>query len=581
MHHLLSKFLITVVLSFSLATNASGPTDRPMLPVGFNNVKVSGELYERVVQNMSRLEDERYRPDRVFLTEQQSGYWPGDTEGRTVLGLIMDAQASGRKPAYLNDIIRRIPEHLNELGYFGTIHRDSLDEQQLSGNGWVLRALCEYYRWKKDDSVLPVIRSISENLFLAGHNLFDSYPVNPNDRTASRGGASGNVSGTIGRWRVSTDIGCVFIGMDGLIQAYEITRNKKLKPVIDNLIALFLKVDPVKIKAQTHATLTAMRGLIRYAGITGDNRYIEKAAERWDTYKQYGMTENYANYNWFCRYNTWTEPCAIVDSYIVATQLWQHTGKEAYRDDAELIYYNALCHGQRYNGGFGTDTCPGIASGHDHISVSAYEAYWCCTMRGGEGLGRAVEYSAFVRGNNVALPYYRNAAISVPIGKKERLCLKETTDYPFGGKVNIHVTGAPSHKIILSLAHARWMENFTVSINGNIVTTTMANGMETLTRKFAPGDRIEVCFTMTPHTETTINADNNMTDNYKILYGPLLLAAPDACKQGIQRPEEFQSLGNCKYRPVGSNVILSPLYHLMRQEVNRTGTPIYGRRIIF
>ena len=63
------------------------------------------------------------------------------------------------------------------------------------------------------------------------------------------------------------------------------------------------------------------------------------------------MTENHENYNWFDRFDTWTEPCAIIDSYLLAVQLWEHTMKPEYRDDAELIYYNGICHTQRNNGG--------------------------------------------------------------------------------------------------------------------------------------------------------------------------------------------------------------------------------------
>lgn len=575
---------VSAVALFAAAVfSSAGANDKTQyIPVGFANVCVSGELNSRVLRNMARLEDERYRPDRVFLTEQQSGYWPGDTEGRTILGLVMDAQASGREPKYLSEIIRRIPSHLNERGYFGTIHKDSLDEQQLSGNGWVLRGLCEYYRWKNDKTVLPIIRSISENLFVEGRDIMLQYPIDPAGRSDTKGGASGSLGETIGRWRLSTDVGCVFIGMDGLIQAYEVTRNKKLKPVIDELVDLFLKVDVVGIKAQTHATLTALRGLIRYAGITGNKELLGEVEKRWQYYRQYGMTENYANYNWFRRYETWTEPCAIVDSYIVAAQLWQLTGKAAYRDDAEMIYYNAICHGQRANGGFGTDKCPGKGFGQPCVAVSDNEAWWCCTMRGGEGLGRAVEYAAFRRGNEVALPFYHNAEITVPFGRKEVLCIQETTSYPFDNRVDIRVISAPKREVTLSLAHASWMEDFKVTLNGKTpLETSVAEGMASITMKLKAGDRIQVAFDMKPRIESTLNSENNESGSFKVFCGPLLLAAQDACAAGFARTSAFESLGGNMFLVEGTDVILSPLYHLMEQKVDNTAQPPYARRVIF
>lgn len=571
----------TLFLTFS-ALRAAAKGDDVFSPVGFANVSVSGELNSRVLRNMERLESERYQPGNVFLTEEQSGYWPGDTEGRTILGLVMDAQASGREPQYLSEIIRLIPEHLNSRGYFGTIHRDSLDEQQLSGNGWVLRALCEYYLWKHDKSVLPVIRSISENLFADGRELLALYPIDPAGRTATGGGASGSLGETIGRWRLSTDIGCVFIGMDGLIQAYETTHNRKLKPVIDELVNLFLKVDLTGIKAQTHASLTALRGLIRYAGITGNDTLIAEVEKRWKLYKQFGMTENYANYNWFCRYDTWTEPCAIVDSYIVAAQLWQHTGKPEYRNDAELIYYNAICHGQRANGGFGTDKCPGTGSGSPCVAVSDYEAWWCCTMRGGEGLGRAVEYTAFRRGNEVALPFYRNAMVKVPFGKKDTLAFRETTSYPFDSRVDIHISSAPRREVKLSFAYAEWMENFKITLNCNHeITPDTANGMASVSMKFNAGDRLSITFSMKPRTVSTLNADNTGSGSFRVLCGPLLLTAHDACTTGFASTTKFEPLGGNMFRVEGTSVVLSPLYHLMEQKVNKDAQPPYARRVVF
>ena len=408
------------------------------------------------------------------------------------------------------------------------------------------------------------------------------YPIDPAGRSDTKGGASGSLGETIGRWRLSTDVGCVFIGMDGLIQAYEVTHNKKLKPVIDELVDLFLKVDVVGIKAQTHATLTALRGLIRYAGITGNKELLGEVEKRWQYYRQYGMTENYANYNWFRRYETWTEPCAIVDSYIVAAQLWQLTGKAAYRDDAEMIYYNAICHGQRANGGFGTDKCPGKGFGQPCVAVSDNEAWWCCTMRGGEGLGRAVEYAAFRRGNEVALPFYHNAEITVPFGRKEVLCIQETTSYPFDNRVDIRVISAPKRDVTLSLAHASWMEGFKVTLNGKTpLETSVAEGMASITMKLKAGDRIQVAFDMKPRIESTLNSENNESGSFKVFCGPLLLAAQDACAAGFARTSAFESLGGNMFLVEVTDVILSPLYHLMEQKVDNTAQPPYARRVVF
>src|ERR1700712_2847959 len=109
----------------------------------------SGDLWTRVQLNFNRLEESKYQPQNVFQRKAEADNWPGDTEGRTVLALVLLAQALGRTPRYLEEILAQWPSEVNRLGYFGTVHpADTISEQQLSGHGWVLRALSELERWR-------------------------------------------------------------------------------------------------------------------------------------------------------------------------------------------------------------------------------------------------------------------------------------------------------------------------------------------------------------------------------------------------------------------------------------------------
>ena len=102
------------------------------------------------------------------------------------------------------------------------------------------------------------------------------------------------------------------------------------------------------------------------------------------------MDLTYQNLNWWGRPNTWTEPCAIVDSIMVALTLYKITKEEPYRQMAARIYHNGLATAQRPNGGAGTDSVvylpyedfPGVTDQY----MTGYEAPFCCTMRLCEGL---------------------------------------------------------------------------------------------------------------------------------------------------------------------------------------------------
>lgn len=570
-HSFLTVFLLFALLSLPTRIGAQC------------HVSVGGELRQRILHNFDRLEQEKYRPQHVFLTEEQSGYWPGDTEGRTILGLVLDARSTGRQPLYLEEILRLLPSHLNAKGYLGTIHRGQADEQQLSGHGWLLRGLSEYYLWKHDAKALQLIKTITDSLFLPIEPYLKSYPLDPDQRTKNVGGASGNIVAAVGCWRLSTDIGCIFIAMDGFLQATQILDEAQIggkaerHKMAKEWIELFLQCPLVKIEAQTHASLTGMRGLLRYAEMTGDDTYVKLAEQRWQAYKRYGMTEDYANYNWFCRYNTWTEPCAVVDSYMVASQLWQATHKAQYLTDAELIYWNALCHGQRDNGGFGTDNCPGKASGTDCIGVAAYEAHWCCTMRGGEGLSRAAQYAASADADTLFLTTFRDMTVKAQLASGA-LTITVNTLYPFQEKVSVDffVKEAP-RKAILAVPAFAWMTKLKVQVNGKPLSWKEDRGMVVFGNRFRGGDHIRLTFVMHPKDVGVVNPANNRPGSFRVGFGPLLLAT-DSCQDNLLYGERLIPLKGLTFRGEKSGTIVSPLYHLMSTRL--TGKD-YARRILF
>jgi len=448
-------------------------------------ITVDAPLSARLERNLSRLQDSLYLPPVVYEDKD----WPGDFVGRTILGLTMDSEALHTQTPLLEDILNGLLFQFNVNGYLGPIYDPVINEQTLSGHGWLLRGLCQYYKWTSNEKVMPIIRSVAENLFVAGKGRYAEYPISKETRTTDGGQASGSIAGQAENWMLSTDIGCVFIGMAGLIDAYELIPEPQIKETIDEMIARFLEVDLAGIKAQTHATLSALRGLIKYAGITGDTTLLDAVRERWDLYVSQGMTCTYANYNWFGRPDSWTEPCAIVDSYIVAFDLWKLTLDPSYRDIAELIYSNAICRAQRANGGFGCESCP--SSEDPFLKVIIPEAHWCCTMRGAEGLSRAAEYSWARKGKKLFVPFYRSGSL-----KTAGLEIAQQTNYPDDGSVTFCFAGNEPGINALMLPSLPWTENVKVLLNGTEVVPVVVDGFLCIKHKFAEGDKVEVSFDM-------------------------------------------------------------------------------------
>lgn len=342
------------------------------------------ELRERINLNRNRLlNDSYYTIDGIFSPSDYD--WYGDKEGRALLAFVSHYKINREKIQCMEQLLEKMPEHMNEDLYFGPKTSEIIHEQQLSGHSWLLRGLCEHYEQFEDAFSLKCVNSIVQHLYMPTFGKYSTYPINRENK--NEGEVSGSSIGVLNGWKLSTDIGCAFMSIDGLSHAYRILKDDKLKALIDEMISVYSSIDKVSIKAQTHCTLTAARGMMRMFSVTSDEKYLIAAKNIFNLYVfGGGMTYTYQNLNWWGRPDSWTEPCAVIDSLMLALMLYKVEKKEEYRNLAARIYINGFASLQRDNGGAGTDSlvCPGSTKTELHAEM--YEAYFCCTMRLSEGL---------------------------------------------------------------------------------------------------------------------------------------------------------------------------------------------------
>ena len=566
-------FFYLIVPALVMSACKSDPDAKKLRAARFDEVRVDGELKERIHRNLDRMEQEKYLPENLFLTNEQSGWWPGDTEGRTILALVLDAQATGRDPKYLDAIFARFSGKLNAEGYFGDIQPDSLvDEQQLSSHGWVFRALCEYYLWKKEEQTLLYLNTMLDNLVLRTKGFHADYPIDPAQRNYAGERAGSRVEKTLNGWILSTDIGCDFIFLDGIVQAYQVTGREDLLPVIDEITELYKKIDVEAIMAQTHSTLSGVRAMLRYYDVTGDPSLLQTAKERYSTYAGNAMTENYENYNWFGR-PEWTEPCAVVDAYMSAVQLWQYTGDPLYLADAQKMYYNGICFEQRANGGFGTSLCSG-AHGHKEVQVDNEESHWCCSMRGGEGLSRAAQYAAFVKGNEVYLTNLVAGRYALQL-KDGTASFSIDTDYPFTNGARL-LFDNDAEKTKLLFFHPVWMRDFKISLNGKEMFVNEENGFAAVSGSFKKGDVLDIVF---DQEMIALDAENphSIPGVHKYMAGPLLLGVKDGDMEKLPKNAAIEKTGRQSFVVGGQP--MTTVYHFMCPAVKTY--PRYNIQILF
>lgn len=347
-------------------------------------------LNKHIERSFKRLSDDIYSINRIWQNENYD--WPGDFEGRALLAFVCLYEITNQKIPCMDEMINDLLKHLNKEGYMGKIANGIADEQQLSGHSWLLRGLCEYYNIFKDEKSLKYANRVIENLYLPLIDLYNNYPLNRNKN--NEGGVSGSTYKTINNWKLSSDIGCAYICLDGLTAYYEITKDNDVKKAIDLLINGFINLDRLALKCQTHATLTGARGIMRLYKITNEEKYLDYVIEIFDFYIKYGMTLNYENINWFNRNDSWTEPCAVVDSFILSLWLYETTNEKKYQILASRIWFNGLLFCHRENGGAGPNTCVNLKQ--PYLNISMYEAFFCCSMRYCEGLKYAWQYEHII-----------------------------------------------------------------------------------------------------------------------------------------------------------------------------------------
>jgi len=406
-----------------------------LVSLPYQNITIKGDLGYRISKNYTRLEEWDYQPAHLFGSLHG---WPGDWPGRAILALAKHTQLSRRYPVWLDRILDALEEKMTPDGFLGGKNPDVINEQAVSGHNWMLRGLLELWLWRKDERALRMAHRLVKELYLPLLGHYHDYPTDPAVRDYD-GGADGHLSGdAVCGWYLSTDIGCAYMSLDALSLYYHLFKDEKVLALLTEMVETFVTIDFCGASMQTHASLAATRGMLLLYQDTGREELLTFAKDFFALYKAKGMTENYANMNWFVR-PSWTEPCAIVDSMLVATELFKITGEEKYLEDANRIYYNGLRYAQRSSGGFGCDECPAVGyEGKTFLQAQAihYEAAWCCSMRGADGLTYLASNAVLSAEDALTFGFYFDGTYRL-----NGYTAEIRSEFPAEGKIRITLTG--------------------------------------------------------------------------------------------------------------------------------------------
>ena len=279
------------------------------------------------------------------------------------------------------------------------------------------------------------------------------YPARPSERVL-KGEAIGHRAGQrVGAWISSTDIGCAFLALDGLSQAYELLGWPELGELLEEMVEQFATLDLLALSCQTHSTLSALRGILRLyritrdgitrneiagEGIAGEERLLALARTIYATYRREGMTENYANYNWFGRPD-WTEPCAVIDSFrrrrgVVDAD--RGGGLSGRRAPTFLQRHGPRAATQR--AALAATAAPARTTSSWHPRQRSSRLHGAARCAAARGLSRAIQYACMLDGDTVTFPFFHDATLTLRFADGE-VTLRESAAYPVEGRVSFEV----------------------------------------------------------------------------------------------------------------------------------------------
>jgi DUF1680 family protein len=245
-------------------------------------------------------------------------------------------------------------------------------------------------------------------------------------------------------------------------------------------------------------------GVVDVAVELGDEDLLESARRRWDdlirtrTYLTGGMGSRHRDEGFGDPYElppdrAYTETCAAIASVMLAWRLLLATGEPGYADAIERAVYNGVLSGISLSGDRFFYTNPLQRRTHrtyDTHGRGPREPWYpcaCCPPNLMRLLSSWRQYLATSDDAGVQLHQYATADLAAATAAGPvRLSMR--TDYPWQGRVTVHIGQTPDEPWTLSLRVPGWCGSATLT--GPDGTVPAATGVVALSRQWRAGDTV-------------------------------------------------------------------------------------------
>ena len=221
------------------------------------------------------------------------------------------------------------------------------------------------------------------------------------------------------------------------------------------------------------------------------------------------------------------ETCCTIAWIALTVEMLRLTGDARVADELELSTLNSVVGLQSVSGRWVTYNTPAdgkrssCLNNHarpDHEGIAELS---CCSVNGARGFGMVSDWALMKDDDGLLLNWYGPSDMIAPLNDTVDVTLRQTTEYPYDGRVELSVSPSAPAAFCLKLRIPRWSTETRVTVNGESIADVQPGRYLSICREWQAGDTVVIDLDLTLHFWTGENARAGLTSIYR---GPILLA---------------------------------------------------------
>lgn len=251
-----------------------------------------------------------------------------------------------------------------------------------------------------------------------------------------------------------------------------------------------------------------------------DPRYIKTVSNLWDNMAGKRMfisggvgaiaEDEKFGHDYYLPTDAYLETCAAVGAGFFSQRMNQLVGQGEYMDELERVLFNSVLTEVSLSGDLYTYQNPLNAEGRSRWN---WHGCPCCPPMFLKMVSAIPNFIYSTRENEVFVNLFIGSTAKIKLENNTQVTLKQTTNYPWDGKISIKMTPDAEQNFSLKLRIPGWARNaenpfglyqskvnseVAVKINGKAIPAQTFDGYVTLRRTWKPEDEIELILPMEP-----------------------------------------------------------------------------------